>query len=195
MVNADLPLNAIYPILLPKKSHLSTLVIKEYHQKLFHSGVSHSLGQLRNEYWIPQGRAEVKKAIYGCRTCRRFQLEPFKLPSKSPWPRRKVAKSAPFTYTGLDYLAPLCIQDGTSKTKVRVCLFIRFTVRAIHVELIKYMTAEQFLLGLNRFIARRGKPTQIILDNASQFKLMKSAVDKAWEGTIFSSKLYYDSRN
>jgi len=106
----------------------------------------------------------VKKAIYGCGTCRRIQRGPFKLLSKSPWPRGKVAKSAPFTYTGLDYLGPLDIQNGTSKRKVWVCLFTCVTVRAIHLELIKYMTAEQFLLGLRRFIARRGKPTQITLD-------------------------------
>ena len=118
MVNAELPLEAIYPILLPKRSHFSTLLIKEYHQKLFHSGVSHTLAQLRNEYWIPRGRSEVKKAIYDCGTCKRFQGGPFKLPSMSPWPRKKVAKSAPFTYTGLDYLGPLYIQDGTSKRKV-----------------------------------------------------------------------------
>ena len=46
------------------------------------------------------------------------------------------------------------------------------------------MTAEQFLLALRRFIARRGKLTQIILDNAPQFKLAKTAIDKAWKETI-----------
>ena len=35
------------------------------------------------------------------------------------------------------------------------------------------MTAEQFLLALRRFIARRGKSIQIILDNAPQFKTQK----------------------
>ena len=52
------------------------------------------------------------------------------------------------------------------------------------MELVKNMTAEQFLLALRRFIARRGKPTQIILDNAPQFKLAKIAIDKAWKETI-----------
>ena len=80
----------------------------------------------------------------------------------SPWPRKKVAKCAPFTYTGLDYFGPLYIQGESSKEKVWVCLFTCVTVRAIHLELIKDMTAEQFLLALRRFIARRGKPTQII---------------------------------
>ena len=41
------------------------------------------------------------------------------------------------------------------------------------------MTAEQFLLSLRRFIARRGKPT-----NSPQFELAKTANDKAWKETI-----------
>ena len=158
-----------------KKSHFTSLLrIKGYHQKPFHSDVSHTLAQLRNEYWIPQGRAEVKKTIHGCGICKRFQGGLFKLPSMSPWPRKEVAKCAPFTYTGLDDFSPLYIQDKSSKEKVWVCLFTCFTVRAIHFELIKDMTAEQFLLALRRFIARRGKPTEIILDNAPQFKLAKN---------------------
>ena len=61
MVHAEIPDDAIYSILLPKKNYFTSLLIKEYHQKLFHSGVSHTLAQLRNEYWIPQGRAGQSK--------------------------------------------------------------------------------------------------------------------------------------
>ena len=52
------------------------------------------------------------------------------------------------------------------------------------MELVKDMTVEHFLLALRRFIARRGKPTQIVLDNAPQFKLTKTANDKDWKETI-----------
>ena len=36
-----------------------------------------------------------------------------------------------------------------------------------------------FLSALRRFITRRGKPDQIILDNAPDFKATKNAVDMA----------------
>ena len=52
MIHAELPLDAVYPILLPKRSHFTSLLIKEYRQKVFHSGVSHTLVQLRSEYWF-----------------------------------------------------------------------------------------------------------------------------------------------
>ena len=35
-----------------------------------------------------------------------------------------------------------------------------------------------------RFIARRGKPNEIISDNASQFKVAKNAIDLAWENLV-----------
>ena len=177
------PPDAVYPILLPKRSHFTSLLIKEYHQELFHSGVSQTLAQLRNEYWIPQGRTEVKKAIHDCGICQRFQGGPFKLPSMSPWPRKEVAQSAPFTYTGLDYFGPLYIQAESSKERFG-CVSTCGTVRTIHLELVKDITAEQFLLALRRFIARRGKPTQIILDITPHLKLAKTAIDKAWKETI-----------
>ena len=46
------------------------------------------------------------------------------------------------------------------------------------------MKAEQILSALRRFIARRGKPDQIILDNAPHFKATKNAVDMAWEKVV-----------
>jgi hypothetical protein len=49
-----------------------------------------------------------------------------------------------------------------------------------HLELVPDLTTEEFLLCLKRYISRRGKPTQIILDNASQFKLAASFLDKIW---------------
>ena len=35
-----------------------------------------------------------------------------------------------------------------------------------------------------RFIARRGKPNEIISDNAPQFKVAKNAIDLAWENLL-----------
>ena len=63
MILTELPPDAVYPVRLPKRSHFTSLLIKEYHQKLFHSGVSHTLAQ---------GRAEVEKAIHDCGICKRF---------------------------------------------------------------------------------------------------------------------------
>ena len=57
-------------------------------------------------------------------------------------------------------------------------------MRAIHLEIVADISADECLLVLRRFIARRGTPREIILDNAPQFKLTKSAMDTAWEKIV-----------
>ena len=184
--NADLPDEAITPILLPRGERFVELLIEEYHKKLFHAGISHTLAQIRRKYWIPKGRAQVKSVLRRCITCRKYQGGPFKMPPMSPWPKNKVTKSLPFRNTRLDYFGPLYIkQNGNEKTKkVWVCLFTCVAVRAIHLEIVADSSADEFLLALRRFIARRGTPREIILDNASQFKLTKSTMDTAWEKIV-----------
>ena len=103
------------------------------------------------------------------------------MPSMAPYPSQRIEESSPFSYTGLDYLGPLYVKVGTETSKIWVCLFTCLAVRAIHLEIIRDMTANQFLLCLRRLIARCGKPKLIISDNAPQFKLTKSALDVAWQ--------------
>ena len=52
-------------------------------------------------------------------------------------------------------------------------------IRAIHLGLIDDMSADQFILCLRRFVARRGILRQILSDNAKQFKLTKRVLTKA----------------
>ena len=44
--------------------------------------------------------------------------------------------------------------------------------------------AEQFLMAWQRLISQRNTPDTIILDNAPQFKLTKTTVDKTWQQPI-----------
>ena len=52
------------PKLLPRKDFFTEFVILKTHGRLIHAGISHTLSQLRQEYWIPQGRAEVRRIIH-----------------------------------------------------------------------------------------------------------------------------------
>ena len=115
------------------------------------------------------------------------------MPRMPDLPRERVARSHPFEYTGIDYLGPLYVKEFSQSTdhssvqikrKVWVCLFTCFTVRAIHLELVGDMSAEEFLLSLRRFIARRGIPRQIFSDNAKQFKTARTVLVRAWEDVV-----------
>ena len=178
--NVNLTDGARYPKLLHKSEHYTRLVIEDYHSKLLHSGVSQTLAHTRKEYWIPHGRSKVKKVLNQCRVCRRTEGNPYKMPRMPPWPKERVNEALLFEHTGLDYFGPLYVKQyphaSDQKTtpeirKVWVCLFTCLVVRAIHLEIVDDMSADQFLLCLRRFIARRGTPVRlflIMLSNLSQ---------------------------
>ena len=65
-----------------------------------------------------------------------------------------------------------------------MCSLTCVAARAILLEIVADLSAEEVLLDLRRFTARRGKPQHIILDDAPQFKLTKSSVDIAWENAV-----------
>ena len=182
--STSMPEKTKKPLYLPKKYHWTTLLIKEYHERLFHTGTSHTLAQLRNIYWILQGRSAVKSVIVHCSVCRKYHGGPYKMPKLTDWLKEKVTKAALFTYTGLDYNGPFHIKGNNEMSKICICIFTYVAIRAINLERVNDMTAEQFLKAPKRFISRRNTSDTIILDNALQFKLAKTAVDKAWQSSI-----------
>ncbi|XP_062573876.1 uncharacterized protein LOC134235746 [Saccostrea cucullata] len=179
--DAQLSEGARTPILLPRKNHVTGLIIEYIHKKPFHVGVSQTLSLVCQDYWIPKGRAEVKRILHKCTICKRFDGGPYKMPLMPALPKKRVSESAPFTYMGVDYFGPIFIKTETGNKKVWVSLFTCLVVRAIHLELMQDMSTEQFLLGLRRFIARWDKPKQIISDNGAQFKHASLLLDKSWE--------------
>ena len=185
-MNAELSEGSLKPKLLPSGDHFTKLVINSVHKENLHSGVSQTLAEVRQEYWIPKGRMAVRSVLQSC--CRYIRISggTYKSPTMAAWPRERMSKAAPFTYTGIDYFGPLYIKCGNAdqSKKVWVCLFTCLGVRAVHLEMIDDMSAEQFLLCLRRFIAIRGKPEKIISDNAPQFKLVKRALDLTWSDII-----------
>ena len=141
------------PKLLPRYEHFTYLVIQEVHMRLIHAGVSHTLSQVRQEYWIPQGRAVVRHVILKCVICKRHNGPFFCLPNMPPWPKERVSRSTPFQYIGLDYLGPIHVKEGGNIEKCGyVCLFTCLVVRAVHLELVRGLSAQQFLDCLRRYV-------------------------------------------
>lgn len=115
----------------------------------------------RERYWIPQGKAQVVKILRRCAQCVRHGGGPYKLPSTPALPPEQVNYSEPFTYTGVDYLGPLYVDTNQGKAKRWVALFTCLAVRAVHLEVVNDLTAEECLLALRRFVATRGVPSCI----------------------------------
>ena len=177
--NAELSYSAIFPKSLPKNHYYTKLVVENVHQRLVHSGVSQTLAQIRNEYWILHGRTIIKGVLNRCLICRKVEGGAFPLP---PMPQLSEARvNAPaFVNVGVDFFGPLYVKLNNSSKKSWVCLFTCMVVQAVHLELVEDLTTQEFLLALRRFVARRGKPNLLLSDNAPQFNLSKLVVQTLW---------------
>uniref|UniRef100_A0A1I7VP95 Reverse transcriptase domain-containing protein n=1 Tax=Loa loa TaxID=7209 RepID=A0A1I7VP95_LOALO len=170
--NSELDNESKYPIYLPNKNDITKLIIWQQHDRLYHAGVAHTLSAIRRRFWIPKGRATIKRTISSCMACKRWKAKPFKLPPMSSLPESRVMRSRSFEQVGLDYLGPLSIKSPTGVVKRWIALFTCFTTRAVHLELVEDLSAENFSHIMRRFVARRGYPKLILSDNASQFQLV-----------------------
>ena len=181
---SHLPFESKFPLLLAYGSHLTRLIVMEQHISLKHSGVSQTLAELRRNYWVPKGRAMVRRVIKECLLCKRHHGKPFATPQFAPLPEERLVPGRVFESVGLDYFGPMYVKMETETAKVWVCILTCLTTRAIHMELVRNMSTEQFLMCFRRFISRRGTPKYIVSDNAKQFKLSKNVIDLLWLESI-----------
>lgn len=77
-----------------------------------------------------------------------------------------------FQICGVDFCGPFMVRSGVrgkQPTKNYIDVFICFTTKATHLEVVHDLSTNSFILTLQRFIARRGKPYKIYSDNATNF--------------------------
>jgi hypothetical protein len=76
--------------------------------------------------------------------------------------------------TGACYTGPVSLKVGTprSKTMVKgyISIFVCLATKAIHLEVVTWLTSDAFLAALCRFIARRGRPNTIYSDSGPNFQ-------------------------
>ena len=88
-------------------------------------------------------------------------------------PAARSKPSPPFSTVGIDYAGPVQCKRGNPRkptlVKCYICLFICFSTKAVHLELISDLTYEAFLATFSRFVGRRGCPSQVFTDNGTNF--------------------------
>ena len=165
---ADLPFETKHPVILPKKSHVTTLLIRHAHKRLGHAGRSHVIATLREKYWIIKVNAAVRHVTSKCVFCRRNHGKPGEQ-KMADLPRDRISPAPPFTYTGVDYFGPFLIKEGRREVKRYGALFTCLVSRAVHIEVTSTLESSSFIQALRRFIARRGPVREMRSDNGSNF--------------------------
>ncbi|XP_023816942.1 uncharacterized protein LOC111948389 [Oryzias latipes] len=174
--------NIKHPVILPKNSHLSRLLIKHFHERVRHQGRGMTTNHLRaNGWWILGCSSAVSSYIYNCVKCRKYRKCTDKQ-RMSDLPLDRTEPSPPFTYVGMDCFGPFLVKDGRKVFKRYGLLFTCLCSRAIHVELLEDMTTDAFLNALRAFIAIRGNVRQLRSDRGTNFVGAKRELEQLMKG-------------
>jgi hypothetical protein len=88
-------------------------------------------------------------------------------------PKSRFDIKRPFHDTAVDTFGEFYIYienaEGIEYKKVWACVFVCLATRACHVELLRNMSTEEFLLAFRRFAARYTLPTNLMSDNGTNY--------------------------
>ncbi|XP_017482824.1 PREDICTED: uncharacterized protein LOC108371732, partial [Rhagoletis zephyria] len=157
------------PIILPKVHALTTLIVRHFHERYQHQNQDTICSVIRRKFWIPCIRQHVRSAKVHCQLCKNMSAKA-KPPLMGQLPEdRLIPFIRPFSYVGLDYFGPLAVTVGRRHEKRWVALFTCMSIRAIHIELAKDLSADSTIVCLRNFMNRRGVPVRIRSDRGTNF--------------------------
>ena len=157
-----------FPILLPKNSELTKLIIVDLHIRMKHAGCYSLLSELRKEFWIPKIFSTVKKVIKNCVTCKRYNGRTVKL-NQSPYRDFRLHPSEiPFGYLYLDYFGPYNVRKDKEKMKVWVLCFTCMFTRAVNLKVCIDMSVSEFLRSFMLHTFEFGLPQFCVSDLGTQ---------------------------
>ena len=165
---AEIDDKAKFPILLPRKSHVTEIIIRDLHHELGHAGRNHVLASLREKFWVIKSNSTVRGILSKCVICRKIQGNPYEQ-KMSDLPIERVTQTTPFLYTGVDYFGPFIVKERRKELKRYGVLFTCLASRAIHIEVANSLDTDSFINALRRFIARRGNIKSLKSDNGTNF--------------------------
>ena len=166
------PFDTKYPILLPPNHALTRLIILDLHDKTNHAyGNNYLLSELRARYWVPKGTQQIKRVRKDCKQCQAIHARP-RVPQMAPLPLPRSSKPLKtFLHVGVDFTGHFLCKQGRGKAREKryVAVFTCLNSRAIHLEMVSKLETSDFQNTLTCFAARRGVPTTLYCDNATNF--------------------------
>ena len=166
---ASTAFEAKHQIILPKKDHVTNLVVEYYHQISGHSGREYVISLASEKFWIVNASSVVRKVLSKCFSCRLRQCL-FCEQKMADLPVDRVTPGhPPFISVSVDCFGPLQVHHGQSLVKRYGVIFTCLAIRGVHIEVAHSLETDSFLMALRRFIARRGQVKEIRSDNGTNF--------------------------
>lgn len=105
--SADVAIDVRHPIILPKDSPLSKLIVFDIHHHTLHAGPRIMQVVLQRRYWVVGARNLIRNIYRKCVKCtalnRRLATQ-----SMGDLPSSRVTYARCFTHTAVDFAGPFC---------------------------------------------------------------------------------------
>lgn len=169
---AELPFTEKYPVLLPKESRLTAVLIDHVHRTNCHPGPQTVQNLIQQNFWIISARSIIRKRIHRCIPC--FRARPrAPQPLMGNLPRARLERVKPFNRTGIDFAGPFNVKAAQLRklriTKAYLCIFVCMSTTAVHIELASDLSTATFIAALDRFLSRRGHSSALYSDCGTNF--------------------------
>ncbi len=157
-------------IVLDPRHSITKLIIQSYDSKLCHPGPERVFAELRRKYWILRGREAIKHLQRECVQCQRWRKKP-EVPKMADLPPARLRLFTPaFHSIGIDCFGPYAVRTGRHSEKKWGIIFKCLTTRAVHIDILHSLETDSFLMALRRFMARQGKPHELLSDQGTNFR-------------------------
>ncbi|XP_053698901.1 uncharacterized protein LOC128745855 [Sabethes cyaneus] len=170
---SELSYGTKHPILLPRNSLLTALILHHEHHEQLHCGPQSLLTAVRRRFWIVGGTSAARKTCRACVECVHAKPAPLhQLMGQIPSDR--LTPNSPFSITGIDYAGPINIISrrtrGATSSKGYIALFVCFCIRAVHLKAVSDLSTSAFIAASTRFSSRYGLPSRLCSDNATNLR-------------------------
>ena len=158
-----------HPIILDGRHSLVKLFVSDIYYRYQHQFLDYLRAVIHLEFAILNLRSLLKSIEVHCLICRKRRAKTV-TPMMAELPVERLGyRQPPFTNCGVDYFGPFYVSIRRSSEKLWCFLFICMTTRAVHIEIVSSMDTSLCVMGIERFIARRGTPSVIWSDNGTNF--------------------------
>lgn len=163
-----------HPLILPGNHHVSTLLVRHYHNKVKHMGRHFTDGAVRSAgIWITGVKRLINSILHKCVPCRKLRGN-VQFQRMADLPQDRLEPAPPFTNVGLDVFGPWPVvarktRGGHANSKRWAVIFTCLVTRAIHIEVVDEMSSSAFINALRRFIAIRGNVRIFRSDRGTNF--------------------------
>ena len=164
----DLPYNVKCPVILPKRNHVTRLIIKYYHELKDHQmRLNYTINHVREKYLEVHVSKQVKRVIMRqCFECARRFRSKLAHQQMALLPKIRLQQtSRPFESCTVDFGGPFLTKQGRG----RFVFFSLFEDPWCHLDMVSSLDTDTFLNAFVRMTARRGWSQQMLIDFGTKF--------------------------